>query len=65
LPLGQTALTATSKTARPGAPRPRAADAPAARRFELIQAYVVKTSAFRFAQPVVGREEVYLSQPID
>ncbi len=38
------------------APRPRAADAPAARRFELIQAWVVKTGAFRFARPVVGFE---------
>jgi hypothetical protein len=38
------------------APRLRAADAPAARRFELIQAWVVKTGAFRFARPVVGFE---------
>ena len=38
------------------APRPRAADAPQARRFELIQAWVVKTRAFRFARPVVGFE---------
>ncbi len=38
------------------APRPRAADAPAARRFELIQAWVVKTGGFRFARPVVGFE---------
>ncbi|MBK8768235.1 MAG: succinylglutamate desuccinylase/aspartoacylase family protein [Burkholderiaceae bacterium] len=38
------------------APRPRAADAPAARRFELIQACVVKTPEFRFARPVVGFE---------